>query len=113
MLASKLLNYLAIGTVVDEAIVLLGSAIGQGLEPVGVVNGTVVNGPCFHASGYAIGKEAEGAEKAKVVTDSEEMASQVFVEDIVSEQGMSKKELKAKREADREMMKEILNEDKE
>lgn len=58
-------------------------------------------------------KEAEGAEKAKAVTDSEEMASQVFVEDIVSEQGMSKKELKAKREADREMMKEILNEDKE
>lgn len=58
-------------------------------------------------------KEAEGAEKAKAVTDSEEMASQVFVEDIVSEQGMSKKELKAKREADRQMMKEILNEDKE
>lgn len=58
-------------------------------------------------------KEAEGAEKAKAVTDSEEMASQVFVEDIVSEQGMSKKELKAKREADRELMREILNEDKE
>lgn len=54
-----------------------------------------------------------GAEKAKAVTDSEEMASQVFVEDIASEQGMSKKELKEKREADREMMKEILNEDKE
>ena len=35
------------------------------------------------------------------------------MEDIVSEQGMSKKELKAKREADKEMMKEILNEDKE
>ena len=56
-------------------------------------------------------KEAEGAEKAKAVTDSEEMASQVFVEDIVSEQGMSKKELKAKREADREMMKAALNEE--
>ena len=55
-------------------------------------------------------KEAEGAEKAKVVTDSEEMASQVFMEDIISEQGMSKKELKAKREADREMMKEVLTE---
>lgn len=55
-------------------------------------------------------KEAEGAEKAKAVTDSEEMASQVFVEDIVSEQGMRKKELKAKREADREMMKEVLTE---
>lgn len=55
-------------------------------------------------------KEAEGAEKAKAVTDSEEMASQAFMEDIISEQGMSKKELKAKREADKQMMKEILNE---
>lgn len=50
-------------------------------------------------------KEAEGAEKAKAVTDSEEMAAQAFMEDISSESGMSKKELKAKREADRELMK--------
>lgn len=56
-------------------------------------------------------KEAEGAEKAKVVTDSEEMASQAFMEDIASEQGMSKKELKAKRETDKELMREVLNED--
>lgn len=53
---------------------------------------------------------AKGAEKAKAVTDSEEMASQAFMEDIVSEQGMSKKELKAKREADKELMKAVLNE---
>lgn len=56
-------------------------------------------------------------EKAKAsaekVTDSEEMASQAFMEDIVSEQGMSKKELKAKREADKTEMRAILNEDKE
>lgn len=58
-------------------------------------------------------KEAEGAEKAKTVTDSDEMASQVFVKDIVSEQGMSKKELKAKREADKAEMRAILNEDKD
>lgn len=55
-------------------------------------------------------KEAEGAERAKAVTDSEEMASQAFMEDIASESGMSKKKLKAKREADRQMMREILNE---
>lgn len=55
-------------------------------------------------------KEAEGAEKAKAVTEAEEMASQAFMEDIASEQGMSKKELKAKREADRELMKAALNE---
>lgn len=55
-------------------------------------------------------KEAEGAEKAKAVTDTEEQASQAFMEDIASEQGMSKKELKAKREADKELMRGVLNE---
>lgn len=55
-------------------------------------------------------KEAEGAEKAKVVTEHEELANQAFMEDIASESGMSKKELKEKREADRELMKEVLNE---
>ena len=55
-------------------------------------------------------KEAEGAEKAKTVTPEPDMASAALMEDIASEQDMSKKELKAKREADREMMKEVLNE---
>lgn len=55
-------------------------------------------------------KEAEGAEKAKAVTDTEEQASQAFMEDLASEHGMSKKELKAKREADKQMMKEVLTE---
>ena len=50
------------------------------------------------------------AEKAKTITDAQEQASQAFMEDIVSEQGMSKKELKAKREADREIIKETLTE---
>lgn len=58
-------------------------------------------------------KEAEGAEKAKAVTDAQEQASQAFMEDIASEQGMSKKELKAKREADKAEMRAVLNEDKE
>lgn len=55
-------------------------------------------------------KEAEAKSAAKAVTDSEEMASQAFMEDVASERGMSKKELKAKREADKELMREILNE---
>lgn len=55
-------------------------------------------------------RDAKGAKKAKAVTDSEEMASQAFMEDIASESGMSKKELKAKREADKELMREVLNE---
>lgn len=55
-------------------------------------------------------KEAEGAEKAKAVTDSEEMASQAFMESVVERSQMSKKEAKAASEADKQMMKEILNE---
>lgn len=55
-------------------------------------------------------KEAKGAEKAKAVTDSEEMASQAFMESVVERSQMSKKEAKAASEADKELMREILNE---
>lgn len=51
-----------------------------------------------------------GAEKAKAVTDEQEQGAQAFMEDIASESGMSKKELKEKREADKELMREVLNE---
>lgn len=56
-------------------------------------------------------KQAE--KNAAAVTPEQDMASAALMEDIASESGMSKKELKAKREADRQMMKEIMNEDKE
>lgn len=55
-------------------------------------------------------KEAEGAKKAKAVTDSEEMASQAFMESVVERSQMSKKEAKAASEADKELMREVLNE---
>ena len=55
-------------------------------------------------------KEAEAKSAAKAVTPEQDMASAALMEDIASESGMSKKELKAKREADREMMKVALNE---
>lgn len=55
-------------------------------------------------------KEAEGAEKAKAVTDSEEMASAAFMESVIERSQMSKKEAKAASEADKEIMREILNE---
>lgn len=55
-------------------------------------------------------KEAEGAEKAKAVTDSEEMASQAFMESVVERSQMSKKEAKAASEAEKELMREMLNE---
>lgn len=56
-------------------------------------------------------KQAE--KEAAAVTPEAEQGAQAFMEDIASEQGMSKKELKAKREADKELMREILNNDKE
>lgn len=56
-------------------------------------------------------KQAE--KEAAAVTPEAEQGAQAFMEDIVSEQGMSKKELKAKREADKTEMRAILNEDKE
>lgn len=56
-------------------------------------------------------KEAEGAEKAKAVTDSEEMASQAFMGSVVERSQMNKKEAKAASEADKELMREVLNED--
>ena len=55
-------------------------------------------------------KEAEAKSAAKAVTPEQDMASAAFMEDIASESGMSKKELKAKREADKELMREVLNE---
>lgn len=56
-------------------------------------------------------KEAEGAEKAKAVTEAEEMASQAFMESVVERSQMSKKEAKAASEADKAEMRAILSED--
>ena len=66
---------------------------------------------CFNARDERLMKQAE--KNAAAVTPEAEQGAQSFMEDIVSESGMSKKELKAKRRSDKELMKEILNEDKE
>lgn len=58
-------------------------------------------------------KEAEAKSTAKAVTDSEEMASAAFMESVIERSQMSKKEAKAASEADKELMREVLNEDKE
>lgn len=54
-------------------------------------------------------KKAEKA--ASEVSEYQDQASAALMEDIASESGMSKKELKEKREADKELMREVLNED--
>lgn len=55
-------------------------------------------------------KEAEAKSAAKAVTDSEEIASTAFMESVIERSQMSKKEAKAASEADKEIMREILNE---
>ena len=42
----------------DEGVVLLGSAFGEGLEPVGIVRHAVLLGPLHHAFGHGIGHGA-------------------------------------------------------
>lgn len=54
---------------------------------------------------------AKGAEKAKAVTDSEEMASQAFMEDVAAYAEASPKERKRMSKESRKEMKQILNED--
>lgn len=63
---------------------------------------------CFNARDERLMKRAE--KNAAAVTDSEEMASQAFMESVVERSQMSKKEAKAASEADKELMREILNE---
>ena len=56
---------------------------------------------------------AEAAEKAAAVNDSEEMASQAFMEDVVAYAEASPKERKRMSKESRKEMKQILNEDKD
>lgn len=58
-------------------------------------------------------KEAEGAEKAKAVTDSEEMASQAFMEDVVAYAEASPKERKRMSEESSKEVRDILKEDRD
>lgn len=53
-------------------------------------------------------REAEGRKAAKAVTEADEQADQALMEDVVSEQGMGKKELAEKRAEETEIMREIL-----
>ena len=63
---------------------------------------------CFNARDERLMKQVE--KNAAAVTDSEEMASAAFMESVIERSQMSKKEAKAASEADKELMREILNE---
>ena len=63
---------------------------------------------CFNARDERLMKQAE--KNAAAVTDSEEIASQAFMESVVERSQMNKKEAKAASEADKELMREVLNE---
>lgn len=55
-------------------------------------------------------REAEAKTAAKSVTEAEEQANQALMEDIVSEQSLSKRELAEKRKAERDLLKDVLSE---
>ena len=59
----------------DEGVVLLGSTLGEGLEPVGVVGGAHLLGPVLHAVGHGIGDAA--VEACPVVDDIDEFVIHV------------------------------------
>ena len=53
-----------------EGVVLLGSAFGEGLEPVGVVGDAMLHGPLLHTLCHCIGNGA--VESGPVVDDIDE-----------------------------------------
>ena len=57
-LAGELLHHAALAVVFHEGIVLLGRALGQGLEPMGVVRGAQFHGPTLHALSHLVGHVA-------------------------------------------------------
>ena len=50
----------------DKGIVLLGSSLGQRVEPVCIVRGTVLNRPALHTLGNAVGN---GAVKRRIIVN--------------------------------------------
>lgn len=58
-------------------------------------------------------RDAEAKTNAKNTTESEELASQAFMEDVVARSKMSKKEAKKASEDDKAILRDLLNEDKE
>ena len=55
LFTSELLNHSTLPVVLHKAVMLLGSSLGEGLEPVCAVCGTQLHGPLLHAFGYSVG----------------------------------------------------------
>ena len=64
--AAELLDHASLAVVLDESVVFLGSAFGEGLEPVGIVGHAVFLCPLSDAFGHRIG---DGAVEAHTVVD--------------------------------------------
>lgn len=65
LLAGELFHHTALAIVLHEAIVLLGRAFGQGLEPVGAMGGTELHGPFLHAFGKKTGYKGDNFAKGE------------------------------------------------
>ncbi len=80
-LTAELLNHATLAVVLDEGVMLLGGALREGLEPVGVVGDAVLVSPLLHALGYGIGDGA--VEWGTVVDDIDEFLVHVALQVLV------------------------------
>lgn len=71
---------------------------------------TLVDDAVSAINAYTQRKEAEGAEKAAEVTDSQELADQVLMEEVAAEAEMSENERKESRETFKESIKNVIEE---
>ena len=80
-LAAEVLYHTTLTIVFYESVVLLGSTLGERLEPVGVVCGTHLLSPLFHASSHSVGYATVQA--GSIVDDIDEfriyVGRQVFI----------------------------------
>ena len=68
--AAEFLYHSALAVVLHEGVVLLGSALGEGLKPVGVVGDAMLDCPLFHSLCHCVGNGA--VESGTVVDDIDE-----------------------------------------
>ena len=86
-------NHAALAIVLYEGIVLLGSALGQRLEPVGIMSDAHLHGPLLHAGSYCIG---DGTVQTGTIVNHinhlvVNLSGQVFIHLLLGEDVFAKK----------------------
>ena len=57
-LACELLDHTSLAVMIYKSVMLLGGAVGERMEPVGIVACAAVDGPAFHPVGHTVGQLA-------------------------------------------------------